>query len=404
MISSQPTIGSTRSQDDASTKATTSPLTPSSTDPRSFAPLISSTPSDASLPQPGSAKVSAPPLETQRSASRFFPNPLNQDAPAPSQKQTSISAQSPTPEYNPPQTSRLLGLSSRTSSTSGSVKHQNVVENLIAAPQHHSQQPGTLQPDLGSRQSPDTQYRLRPDSALGLGRPEVTRQRDQSPFDQVHRGQFDDKDLYVQQFESQRRASGMSSVSSEGSYGDVGFIGNGGGNGIDPVSGAPNGPNYSSGKGSRFAKFFDNKGGREPQMVAGKPMLAGLTSPSPTQGHRPDNRVPSDSQGDPRTMDDIFAMLQNSANQVSYNPVFGPRTFADTCGTGATWWWSIQPGQSAVHAFATTTRELVRTEHPSPTSFAPEQPVGCAVRQSFRGQKFRSRWDGSWLALRRAAQ
>jgi hypothetical protein len=117
----------------------------------------------------------------------------------------------------------------------------------------------------------------------------------------------------------------MSSVSSEGSFGDVGFIGNGSGGAIDLVSGTPNGPNYSSGKGSRFAKFFDNKGGREPQMVGGKPMLAGLTSPSPIQGHRPDNRVPSDSQGDPRTMDDIFAMLQNSANQVSYHPVYGTR-------------------------------------------------------------------------------
>jgi len=176
------------------------------------------------------------------------------------------------------------------------------------------------QPDLGSRHSPDNQYRLRPDSSLGLGRPEVTRQRDPSPFDQVHRGQFDDKDLYVQHLESQRRASGMSNVSSEGSFGDGGFIGNGSGSAIDLMPGT-NGPNYSSGKGSRFAKFFDNKGGREPQMVAGKPMHAGLTSPSPIQGHRPDNRVLSDSQGDPRTMDDIFAMLQNSASQVSYHPV-----------------------------------------------------------------------------------
>jgi len=318
-----------RSQEDGSTKATASPLTPNSADPRSFVSLISSTPSDTSLAQPPSAKVSAPSLETQRSASRFFPNPLNQDSPTTSQKPTSISTQSPTPEYNPPQTSRLLGLSSRTSSTSGSVKAQNVAENLIAAPQHPSQQLPPLQPDLGSRQSPDIQYRLRPDSALGHGRPDVIRQRDQSPFDQFRRGQFDDKDLYVQQYESQRRASGVSSVSSEGSFGDVGFMVNG--SGIDPMSGTPGGPSYSSGKGSRFAKFFDNKGGREPQMVGGKPILAGLTPPSPMEGHRPDNRVPSDSQGDPRTMDDIFAMLQNSANQVSQHAACGTHTFPNTC-------------------------------------------------------------------------
>ena len=236
----------------------------------------------------------------------------------------------------------------------------------------------SLQSDLGSRQSPDIQYRLRPDSALELGRPDATRQRDPSPFDQGHRGQIDDRDLYVQQFESQRRASGMSNVSSEGSFVDVGFTGNGGGSAIDLTSGTPNGQNYSSGKGSRFAKFFDNKGGREPQMVGGKPMLAGLTSPSPIQGHRPDNRMPTDSQGDPRTMDDIFAMLQNSANQVSDHPLCGVCSFVDSA-TGTTRRRTIQPSQPIVHAF-TTARELVWTEHTSSTaSLSSEFPSGCAV-------------------------
>ena len=179
------------------------------------------------------------------------------------------------------------------------------------------------------------QYRLRPDSVLGLGRPDATRQGDPSPFDQIHREQIDNEDLCVQQFDPQRRASGMSSVSSEGSLVDIGFVGNGSGSTIDLTSGAPNGPNYSSGKGSRFAKFFDNKGGRESQMVGGKPMLAGLTSPSPIQGHRPDYRMSSDAQGDPRTMDDIFAMLQNSANQVSHHSVQVTRAFVDGCDRGS---------------------------------------------------------------------
>lgn len=243
-------------------------------------------------------------------------------------------AQSPIPEYNPPQTSRLLGLSSRTSSTSGSVKPQNAVESLTAAPQHSLQQMASVQPD--SRQSPDMQYRLRPDSALGLGRPDVNHPRDPSPFDQGQRGQMSDREIYVQQSEPQRRASGMSSVSSDSSFVDVGFSGNGSGSTIDLTSGQPSGPNYSSGRGSRFAKFFDNKSGRDMQMVGGKPMLAGLTSPSPIQGHRSDNRMSSDPQGDPRTMDDIFAMLQNSANQVSDRGAYGTRTFVDN-ETGATW-------------------------------------------------------------------
>ena len=279
-----------------------SPLTPSSTDPRSFV-------SDCSLSQPASTIFSAPPLETQRSASRFFPTPLNQESVTISQKQT----QSPASEYNPPQTSRLLGLSSRTSSTSGGVKPQTAVENVMGVPQHTSQPMPPHQPELGSRPSPDMQYRLRPDSALGFGRPDVIRQRDPSPFDQVPHGQYEDKELYVQQFEPQRRASGMSNVSSDGSFVDVGFVGNGSGSAVDLISGTPSGPNYSSGKGSRFAKFFDSKGG--------KPMLASLTSPSPTQGHRPD------SQADPRTMDDIFAMLQNSASQVSDRIVHGTEVY-----------------------------------------------------------------------------
>ena len=119
-------------------------------------------------------------------------------------------------------------------------------------------------------------------------------------------------------------------MSSEGSFGDAGFIGNVNGGTIDLTSGTPNGPNYSSGKGSRFAKFFDNKGGRDPQMMGGKQMIAGLTSPSPIQGHRPGDRAPSDSRGDPRTMDDIFAMLQNSANQVRYHPPCATGIVIDT--------------------------------------------------------------------------
>jgi hypothetical protein len=130
---------------------------------------------------------------------------------------------------------------------------------------------------------------------------------------------YGEKDQYAQQYDAYRRTSGMSSVSSEsGTYGDVnngaiGITGNGNhATSFDlPTSGNVSG-GFSSGKGSRFAKFFDNKG-KEPQTGA-MAKSTGLLSPSPLRDHRQDvNRVLMENHGDNRTMEDIFAMLQSSA-------------------------------------------------------------------------------------------
>lgn len=94
-------------------------------------------------------------------------------------------------------------------------------------------------------------------------------------------------------------------------------MGNGGQqSSLDPSSGNQGG-NFTNGKGSRFAKFFDNKG-RDPQMsTIQKP--GGIPSPSQLQGHRQEiTRALMEQQGgDSRAMEDLFAMLQSSSQVCS---------------------------------------------------------------------------------------
>jgi hypothetical protein len=106
-------------------------------------------------------------------------------------------------------------------------------------------------------------------------------------------------------------------------YNDVsnnngGFIGNGGQTStFDLTTPGNQAGSYSSGKGSRFAKFFDNKGRDSSAAMITK--STGRPSPSPLQGHRQDvNRIHMENQADPRTMEDIFAMLQSSAQVCNF--------------------------------------------------------------------------------------
>jgi zinc finger CCCH domain-containing protein 13 len=301
---------------------------------RSLLSLITSSGEPGSSSLVGIEKPSSVSLESQKiSGSRFFPNPLHGDPSIVPQKLEKLHAEvissSPSSEYNPPQSSRLLALGSRT--PSGSSAHSSKAQSSITSasispdPQQHSiQQLNALQAQAQSElinPSPDIQFRLQTDSPFGVSqRPSSVRQQEQfSPFNHVGRGNpYEEKDLYIQQYDSHRRTSGVSSVSSESvTYTDLGnsnggFIGNSGhASNFDlPVSGNQGG-SYSSGKGSRFAKFFDNKGRDSAMAPITKP--TGLSTPA-LQGHRQDlNRVHMENQGDNRTMEDIFAMLQSSA-------------------------------------------------------------------------------------------
>ena len=77
----------------------------------------------------------------------------------------------------------------------------------------------------------------------------------------------------------------------------------------------PNSNGYAASKGSRFAKFFDGKPKEQPPPPAPQAQMpVGFTSPSPNLGPRFDQGGynPSSNGEEPRTMDDIIAMLANS--------------------------------------------------------------------------------------------
>jgi hypothetical protein len=274
--------------------------------PRSLLSLITSSTPDSNDTS-GIPKVSAPPLEAQTStSSRFFPNPKHADSISRKPSADNVSS-SPASEYYPPQSSRLLGLGSRTPSTSSvhPSKSQSSMAPTDGLSQQSIQHLHALQTELQSH-SPDMQYRLRAESPFSANQMSPSVRQDQfSPFEHLGRGiPFDD----MQQHNGPRRASGISSISSDsGSYVDINNgVGGFTGNGFDPASSTSG--NFTNGKGSRFAKFFDNKGRDAPMGAITKP------SPSPLQGHRQDvNRILMEQQGDGRSMEDLFAMLQSSS-------------------------------------------------------------------------------------------
>ncbi|KAK2461788.1 hypothetical protein APHAL10511_006251 [Amanita phalloides] len=89
-----------------------------------------------------------------------------------------------------------------------------------------------------------------------------------------------------------------------------------------------NGGSYPGPRGSRFAKFFDNKA-REPAGPLPKPQTpVGLSLPSPHPGQRADQSAHEPPHGEQRTLEDIFTMLSNSS-QGHRNVVNPPLTLGN---------------------------------------------------------------------------
>ena len=230
--------------------------------------------------------------------------------------------------FNPPPGSRMLALKSRVPSTNSGTPPG------IIAPHAHPMQPDApglpvhlsdaIPGDMqfsGPRMIPsDSSRMIRSFSPLSNGsQPNVPLE---DLRDHVHLGQMN---------EGLRRASGSSAAErailglpGEGGvpYGDLG--GSQAGvfppGSLDPSgSNVPGGVSYGANKGSRFAKFFDQKT-REAQV--GGPRLAQQVPNLPPAMPHPSQRQDSISLGGmgtprgERTMEDIFAMLQSSA-QVS---------------------------------------------------------------------------------------
>ena len=229
--------------------------------------------------------------------------------------------------FNPPPGSRMLALKSRVPSTNSGTPPgiippyahpvQPDAPGLLA---HLSDTVGNDMPFAGPRIPSESSRVIRSFSPLSNGsQPNI-------PLEDLR-----DPVLLGQMNEGLRRASGSSAAErailglpgeAGAPYGDLG--GSQAGvfppGSLDPSgSNVPGGVGYATSKGSRFAKFFDQKT-REPQV--GGPRLAQqvpnvpLGMPHPNQRQDSISLVGMNTPRGERTMEDIFAMLQSSA-QVS---------------------------------------------------------------------------------------
>lgn len=239
----------------------------------------------------------------------------------------------PSNTFNPPPGSRVLALKSRVPS-GGPVAPSGMgqLPPGIAAPHAHALPPGVsgLSGYMSEAVSPDMQFggpRMTPsESSRGM--------RSFSPHSNGSQPNLPLEDLresvhLAQMNEGLRRVSGPSAAErailglpgEAGSpFGELGGPQAGAfspGGPLDPSgSNVPGGANYAASKGSRFAKFFDSKtregqsaGPRLGQQVPGMPPAIPHQNPrqeSISLGGMPTPR------GE-RTMEDIFAMLQSSA-------------------------------------------------------------------------------------------
>ena len=272
--------------------------------------------------------------------SRFFPNPPNL-SPNGSQnndrQHVDLPASTSASSFNPPPGSRLLAFASRgpanpSPNLNAQLKAPGALETTLM---QTSMVPGVPGPnaskivvaDASPNFAADYQYVSNP----RVTPPEATFvTRSYSPFGQTSQASF----LYDEVQDSRlgpnndtvRRTSGLPppnqfnpSPEAGSPYQELGSVmPNAPGNGpAYDLGGNPAGANYAAGKGSRFAKFFDAK--RDIQASAGirRPSVgAGFPSTSPHPGQRQESLALNGLgtvNPESRTMEDIFAMLQNSA-------------------------------------------------------------------------------------------
>ena len=248
----------------------------------------------------------------------------------------------PANTFNPPAGSRVLALKSRVPSANSGTPPG------IAAPHAHPLQSGAsgLPAHLTDTVPNDLQFgapRITPsDSSRGI--------RSFSPLSNGSQPNVTLEDLRehvhpAQMHENLRRASGSSAAErailglpGEGGapYGDLGGPTSGAfppGAPFDPSMGnIPGGVGYAANKGSRFAKFFDQKRDVQGQPQTGGPRLAQQVPNMPPAIPHSNQRQDSISLGGmgaprgERTMEDIFAMLQNSAQVSTQTSASFPRT------------------------------------------------------------------------------
>ncbi|PCH33562.1 hypothetical protein WOLCODRAFT_135191 [Wolfiporia cocos MD-104 SS10] len=313
--------------------------------------LIASSSSESSLPA-NAAKPTTPTLEQTIGGSRVLTSrALGNPSPAaisPSATQLSdmsldsSATNAPSPSaFNPPAGSRLLAFASRASSGASTdailtKNHPGLEPNgPFAPPGAPTHRLASIPPSLSANAG------LVPDPVAGLGgephyaansrhlpaessrvlrsySPHANLAPSSASFDELHDG----VSLSLSQYNELRRERAALGIPNDSGaqYVEPNAANYSPSSSLDFGGNVPGG--YAAGKGSRFAKFWDNNKPRDGPPVGARKVSGGPsfppTQPEPRQGAL--NGV----NGDARAMEDIFAMLQNSAQTHRMSPQLPP--------------------------------------------------------------------------------
>lgn len=291
-------------------------------------------------PTAPSTKPSTPSAESPKLlGSRFFPNPSMPEGPALQSQQDRQSAstiKSPMPsQFNPPSGSRLLAFGSRTPSAAAVNSLSSDQPSAFTLSTSNLDTPQSLLPPSmnGSRLGPDIDPINDPAvltsiSGLPPGFSNLVNPSRQPVFSSDTSVHTQSEMLRRQSLASFADRTTYGAATDLNSYSELGST-----NPLGPQSNVPNSqsPSFESSgrerglggspfpqqKGSRFAKFFDGKS-REQPATASAESLDAFSHPQLTyqrqQGISGSDPYPINAEN--RTMEDIFAMLQNST-QVS---------------------------------------------------------------------------------------
>lgn len=330
-----------------------------------------------------STKPSTPSIEPSKPVgSRFFPNPSTSENVALQgqlERQTTSAIRSPLPsQFNPPPGSRLLAFGSRTpSATAATAVSPDQPSAFTISASTFDPPPPIQHPLNGPHRVPDMDTSS-PDSAarssVATGLPPPGFSNFINPPTRVPAFPSDNSTHPQPELRRQSLASFGDRVtygtsSDFAAYSDIGAT-----NSLGPQSNTPNsqspsldsagrerghgGSPFPQQKGSRFAKFFDGKP-REQPATSSTEDLGSLSYPLLSYQRQHgigggDSYTPG---AENRTMEDIFAMLQNSsqvsqlvqvfASGTSYSVGTAPHSSRSSCPTFQLW----------PSAFCSTTRE-----------------------------------------------
>lgn len=163
---------------------------------------------------------------------------------------------------------------------------------------------------------------------------------------------------------------------------------------------------FAGNKGSRFAKFFVEGKNKEPSPPMNKvqpPIGAPPNGPSPIQRHEQAGfRNASSNSNDPRSMEDIFAMLNNSVQVSSHHPYyftacsrFVGSTYCPTPIESSRHFITSIPTQPTYTTLTRTTSIPSALSAFPPAATAQRGPIGGPVRDPAGRPKLCPRWHGA---------